>query len=334
MSVLSPPVTMRAVVQDGYGTVDVLRQAEIVRPDVAAHEVLVRVHAAGLDRGTWHLMSGRPLLLRVMGFGLRTPKNLVPGLDVAGTVAAVGGPATGFAVGDLVFGISRGAFAEYAPVRADKLARKPANVSFEQAAVVPISGGTALQALDAGGLRAGQHVLVIGASGGVGSFAVQLAKALGAEVTGVASTGKLDLLRTLGADHVVDYTSEDLGDAGCTYDVILDIAGNTPLSRLRRVLAPRGTLVVVGGEGGGRWTGGFGRSLRAPVLSLFVRQRLVMLASKERASDLQRLLELIESGLLVPTVDSTFSLAHVAGAMRLLESGAVRGKVAITVLAA
>ena len=278
---------------------------QIPRPAIADDEVLVEVRAAGLDRGTWHMMAGQPYLLRVIGFGFRRPKNLVPGLDVAGTVAAIGSAVTRFPPGDEVFGISRGSFAEYAAALEDKLAPQPANLTFEQAAVVPISGGTALQALTAGRVEDGQRVLVIGASGGVGSYAVQLAKAFGAEVTGVCSTAKLDLVRSLGADHVIDYTREDFADGGPGYDLILDVGGNSPLSRLRRALTPNGTLVIVGGEEGGKWTGGFGRSLRAPLLSPFVGQRLTMLASKERATDQERLTPLLEAGTLTPTLDRT-----------------------------
>jgi NADPH:quinone reductase-like Zn-dependent oxidoreductase len=324
--------TMRAIVQDRYGSGDVFRLAQIALPQIAHNEVLVQVQAAGLDRGTWHMMAGQPYLLRLLGFGFRAPKNRVPGLDVAGVVAAVGSSVTRFALGDQVFGISRGSFAEYAAVREDKLARKPANLTFTQAAVVPISGGTALQALtDAGSVKQEQRVLIIGASGGVGSYAVQLAKAFGSEVTGVCSTAKLDLVRSLGADHVVDYTREDFADGTNKYDLILDIAGNSTLSRLRSALTPTGTLVIVGGEEGGKWTGGFGRSLRAPLLSLFVPQRLTMLASKERARDQERLTPLIEAGKVTPSIDRTYPLAHVPEAMRHLEAGRVRAKVAITI---
>jgi NADPH:quinone reductase-like Zn-dependent oxidoreductase len=324
---------MQAIVQDGYGAVDVLRRGRIARPQISGNEVLVRVHAAGMDRGTWHMMTGRPYLLRVMGFGFRGPKNPVPGFDVAGTVAAVGSAVSRFAVGDEVYGMARGSFAEYAAALEDKLAHKPPNLSFEQAAVVPISAGTALQALyDAGRAERGQKVLVLGASGGVGTYAVQLAKALGAEVTGVSSTAKVDLVRSLGADHVLDYTQDDFADGTRHYDLILDIGGNPPLSRLRRALTPTGTAVIVGGEEGGRWTGGFGRSLRAPLVSLFVRQRLTMLASKERASDLERLAPLIESRQVTPSIDRTYTLDEVPDAMRHLEAGDVRGKVAITIL--
>ena len=324
--------TMRAIVQNTYGTADVLRLARVTRPQIAADEVLVQVRAAGLDRGTWHLMSGQPYLLRVLGFGFRAPKNPVPGLDVAGTVVAVGSAVTGFSTGDEVFGISRGSFAEYAAVRESKLSLKPANLTFQQAAVVPISAGTALQALtDAGKAKPGQRVLIIGASGGVGSYAVQLAKAFEAEVTGVCSTAKVDLVRSLGADHVVDYTRQDFADGTNWYDLIIDIAGNSSLARLRSALTPTGTLVIVGGEDGGKWTGGFGRSLRAPLLSPFVPQRLTMLASKERASDQDQLTTLIEAGKVTPSIDSTYPLDRVPEAMRHLEAGGVRGKVVITI---
>jgi len=323
---------MRAIVQDAYGSADVLRLAEVGKPDIAANEVLVNVRAAGMDRGTWHSMTGQPYLMRIMGFGFRRPKNPVSGLDVAGTVASVGSDVTRFRVGDEVFGMSRGSFAEYAAVREDKLAPKPAGLSFEQAAVVPISGGTAIQALrDAGRIEAGQRVLIIGASGGVGTYAVQLAKALGAEVTGVCSTPKVELVRSIGADHVVDYTKEDFADGVHRYDLIVDIGGNSRLSRLRRALTPKGTLVIVGGEAGGKWTGGFGRQLRAVALSPFVSQRLTMLASKERSTDLEALRPFIEAGQVAPVVDTTYPLADVPAAMRRLAAGQVRGKTAITI---
>lgn len=322
---------MDALVQDGYGSSDVFSLTKIPRPEIGEHEVLVRVHAAGLDRGTWHMMVGRPYLLRVIGFGFRRPKNPVPGIDVAGTVAEVGSSVTGFALGQPVYGMSRGSFAEYAAVLETKLAAKPENLTFEQAAVIPISAGTALQALsDSGQVKQGQKVLVLGASGGVGSFAVQLAKAFGAEVPGVCSPGKQDFVRSLGADHVIDYTREDFADGSVHYDLILDIAGNPTLARLRRALAPSGTAVIVGGEGGGDWTGGFGRSLRAPLFSRFVGPRLTMLASKERGSDLERLAEHLRSGTLTPRVDRAYPLAKVPEAMPRLEAGDVCGKIAIT----
>lgn len=322
--------TMRAVVQDRYGSSEVLRLARVARPAIAAHEVLVRVRAAGLDRGTEHLMTGKPYAMR-LGFGLRRPKNPVSGRDVAGTVAEIGSSVTRFAVGDEVYGIAPGSFAEYAVAREDKLARKPANLNFAQAAVVPVSAGTALQALlDAGRVQAGQSVLVLGASGGVGTYAVQLAKAFGAEVTGVCSTAKLDLVTSLGADRVIDYTREDFADGTRRYDLILDIAGNPSVRRLRRALAPRGTVVFVGGENAGSLTG-MGRQLRGALVSPFLPQRLALLVSKERASDYERLTDLIEAGQVIPSMDRSYPLDEAPDAMRLLERGQVRGKVAITV---
>jgi len=251
----------------------VLSLAEIVRPTIEAGEVLVQVHAAGLDRGTWHVMAGLPYAGR-LAFGLRAPKRAVPGLDLAGVVVEVGSAVTRFQPGDEVFGIGKGSFAEFAAASENKLALKPTSLSFEQAAAIPVSGLTALRGLvEVGHLAAGQHVLVIGASGGVGSFAVQIAKALGATVTGVASTAKVDLVRSIGADHVLDYTCDDFAAGETRYDLILDMAGNSSISRLRRALAPHGTLVIGGGEGGGRWAGGTGRQLRALALSPFIGQR-------------------------------------------------------------
>lgn len=332
ISSMPKSVKMRAIVQDAYGSSDVLRSAEIDRPEIAANEVLVGVAAAGMDRGTWHSMAGKPYLMRVIGFGFRRPKNRVPGLDVAGTVIAVGSEVTRFQPGDEVFGISRGSFAEYAAVLEDKLAHKPTNLTFEQAAVVPISGGTALQGLrDSGRVETAQKVLIIGASGGVGTYAVQLAKAFGAEVTGVSSTAKVDLVRSIGADHVIDYTKDDYLDGATQYDLILDIGGNNSLARLRRALATKGTLVIVGGEEGGNVTGGFGRQLRALVFSLFVGQRLTMLAAKERHTDLETLSPFLEDGRVTPVIDRTYTLTDVPEAMGHLEAGQARGKIAITV---
>src|SRR6266581_1052498 len=231
---------MKAIVQDTYGSPDVLELRDIDKPVVGDDEVLVRVHAAGVDQGVWHLMAGMPYLLRLAGFGLRAPKNPVRGSDVAGRVEAVGENVTRFQPGDEVFGTCDGSFAEYASARADRLAPKPANLSFEQAAAVPTSGLAALQAVrDQGKVRPGQRVLIIGAGGGVGTFAVQIAKAGGAEVTGVSSASKTELVRSIGADHVIDYTREDFADGRNRYDVILDIAGNRSLSELRRALTPR-----------------------------------------------------------------------------------------------
>src|SRR6478752_3793693 len=322
---------MQAIVQDSYGSADVLRTAEIDRPQIADNEVLLRVHAAGLDRGTWHLMTGTPYLMRIIGYGFRGPKNRVPGIDVAGTVVAVGSAVTRFGVGEEVFGMSSGSFAEYAAAREDKLAHKPANASFEQAAVVGVSGGTALQALEAGRLRPGQRVLIMGASGGVGSYAVQLAKAAGAEVTGVCSTEKLDLVKGLGADHVVDYTRQDFADGERHYDLIIDIAGNSPLSRLRRALTPTGTAVIVGGESKGNLTGGIGRQLRAMLLTPFIGQRLTGLAAKERGSDCEILAGHVAAGRVIPSIDRTYPLDEVPAAVRHLAAGRVTGKVAISI---
>ena len=320
---------MRAIVQDRYGTAETWQLTDTDVPAIEAHEVLVQVHAAGLDRGTWHSMTGRPYLMRIMGFGLRAPKNRVPGLAVAGTVAAVGSKVTRFTAGDKVFGVSRGAFAEYAAAREDKLAHMPSTLTFEQAAAVPVSATTALQGLRLGRIEAGQKVLVIGASGGVGTYAVQIAKAFGAEVTGVCSAAKADLVRSLGADHTIDYESEDATDGSRRYDLILDIAGNTSLRRLRRALHPTGSLVIVGGESKGNLTGGLGRSLRAPLVSLFVRPRLTMLASKEHHADLVPLTDLIDTGRLTPSIDRTYTLDRARDAMRQLEAGTVRGKICI-----
>ena len=322
--------TMRAVVQDRYGSSEVLRLARVARPVLGDDQVLLHVNAAGLDRGTEHLMTGKPYVARLF-VGLRKPKNPIPGRDAAGTVAAVGSSVSRFAIGDEVYGVAPGSFAEYAVAPEDKLARKPENLSFAQAAAIPVSAGTALQALvDAGRVQAGQSVLVVGASGGVGTYAVQLAKAFGAEVTGVSSTAKVDLVKSLGADRVIDYTRQDFADGTRRYDLILDIGGSTPVRRLRRALRPRGTLVFVGGENSGNLTG-LGRQLRGALISPFLRQRLVMLMAKERAADLERLTGLIEDGKVVPSVDRSYPLDEAPDAMRLLENGRVRGKVVITV---
>src|SRR3954454_8351026 len=327
-----PDGSMRAILQARYGPVEALREGRTERPSIKADEVLIRVQAAGLDRGTWHSMTGKPYLMRIMGFGFRRPKNRVVGLDVAGTVVAVGSEVTRFVEGDDVFGISRGSFAEYAVAREDKLAAKPVGTSFVEAAVVPISGITALQAVrDAGRVQAGQHVLVIGASGGVGTYAVQLAKAFGAEVTGVSSSQKTDLVRSLGADHVIDYSQRDFADGRRRYDVILDIGGNSPLSRLRSALTDTGTLVIGGGESGGSLTGGFGRQLRAVAVSPFLRQRLTMQMTKQRSQALETLAELLAAGRLSPSIDRTYTLSEAPDAMRHLEAGRVRGKVALTI---
>ncbi len=294
--------------------------------------MLVRVHAAGVDRGVWHVMAGLPYPIRLAGFGLRAPKNPVPGMDVAGVVEAVGSGVTRFQPGDEVFGVGTATFAEYARAPEAKLAPKPANLSFEQAAAVGISGTTALQALrDHAQVKAGQAVLIIGASGGVGTYAVQLAKVFGAEVTAVCSTAKVEMVRSLGADHVLDYTREDFATRGLRYDVILDIGGNASLARLRQALTPEGTLVIAGGETSGRWLGGTDRQLRALVLSRFIGQTLKTFVAKENHEDLLVLKELIEAGKLTPQIDRSFPLAEAPQAIDYLIAGRARGKVVITV---
>jgi NADPH:quinone reductase-like Zn-dependent oxidoreductase len=323
---------VKAIVQDAYGSADVLELRDIDKPEVGDNEVLVRVHGAGVDRGVWHLMTGQAYLIRLAGYGVRRPKNPVRGREVAGRVEATGKDVTRFQPGDEVMGTGEGSFAEYARAREDKLAPKPTNLTFVQAAAVPISASTALQAVrDKGQVQPGQKVLIIGASGGVGTFAVQLAKAFGADVTGVCSTAKVDLVRSIGADHVIDYTREDFTTGSDRYDLILDIAGMAALAPLRRALTPTGTLVLVGGEEGGDWTGGtIGRQLRARTMSLFVRQRLSSCIAKERGSDVERLTELIESGRVTPSIDRTYPLTEAPAAMRHLEAGLVRGKISIT----
>jgi NADPH:quinone reductase-like Zn-dependent oxidoreductase len=323
--------TMKAIVQDSYGSAEVLQMREIDLPTAGPGEVLVRVRAAGISRGDLHLMTGRPYLLRLLGYGVRRPKNPVPGQDVAGSVVAVGPNVTRFSAGDEVFGIARGSFAEYALARDDKLAHKPAGLSFEQAAAMPVSGLTALRALDAAGVRPGQTVLVVGASGGVGTYAVQLAAAAGAIVTGVASTHKLGLVHDLGAKEVIDYTREDFADGSRTFDVILDIGGVTPIGRLRRALTRTGMLVIVGGETGATWSPGMGRQSHATLLNPFVSQRLTMVMNKEHHSGLDRLASFAEDGSLASFMDRPFPLRDAADAVRHLEAGRAMGKVVITV---
>lgn len=322
---------MRAVVRLRYGGVRTIEIEQILRARIRADEVLLRVHAAGLDRGAWHLMTGRPFLLR-LGFGILRPRERGLGREVSGTVLEVGSEVTRFSVGDEVFGIGTATFAEYAAAKADKLAHKPATMSFEEAAVVPISALTALQGLrQAGRLEAGQQVLVLGASGGVGSFAVQLATSYGAEVTGVCSPAKADFVRSLGAEHVLDHTRDDFADGTRRYDLILDLGGNPGVLRLRRALTPTGTAVLIGGEEGGRFTGGLGRQLRALMLTRFSGQRLTTLLCRERYEDLDELARLIQAGVLTPALDGVYPLERVANAMSDLEAGKVRGKSAITV---
>ena len=329
----SPATGMRAVVQEEYGeAAEVLSMATVDLPEIGQDEVLVEVAAAGVDQGVWHLTAGLPMAVRLAGYGVRRPKNRVPGSDVAGTVVAVGDGVSGLRPGDAVYGIARGSFARYAVAEAAKLAPKPDNLTFEQAAATPVSALAALQAVrDQGQVEAGQRVLVLGASGGVGSFAVQIAKAFRAEVTGVASSAKLDLVRELGADHVVDYTKDDIGPGGDGYDLILDIGGNRSLRDLRRLLAPRGRLVIVGGEAGGRWLGGTDRQIRAMLWSPFVGQKLGTFISSENNVDLAAITELIEAGRVTPAVERTFPLSEAVAAIDHLRGGGARGKVVLEV---
>ena len=322
---------MKAIVQDRYGSADVLELRDIEDPVVGEGEVVVRVRAAGAGPDVWHFMTGRPFIARPM-IGFRGPKEQVRGWDVAGTVEAVGANVTTFEVGDEVMGIAPGSFAEVAVTKADKLVRKPERLSFEEAAAVPVSGVTALQALREAHVGPGQSVLVIGALGGAGSNVVQTAKSLGARVTAVVSTGKVDQVRSIGADEVIDYTREDFTDGSRRWDVIIDTAGRRPLRKLRRALTPKGRLVIVGGDGGGRWTGGFFRGMvRGPLLSLFVGQKLGGLTSKVNQADLQAVADLVESGDLTPVVDRTFDLVEATDALRYMEQGHPSGKVVVTV---
>ena len=322
---------MKAIVQDRYGSAEVLRLTEIDQPSIADDEVRIRVRAAGIHLGDWHFMTGLPYIAR-LGLGLRRPKVRVRGLDVAGIVEAVGPDVTTLQPGDEVFGWCDGSFAEFARGPQGNFLAKPARITFEQAAAVAMSGMTALQGLrDSGRIQAGQRVLVIGAAGGVGSFAVQIAKAYGAHVTGVCSTAKVERVRSIGADAVVDYTREDVTRSGQTYDLILDTAGRRPVRDLRRALTPDGTLVIVGGEGGGRWLGGLQRQVGAVLLSPFVRHRLRMLVSLERREDLAALSHLIEAGKVTPLIDRTYPLSETTKAMRHLEAGRAAGKTVITI---
>ncbi|WP_327049261.1 NAD(P)-dependent alcohol dehydrogenase [Microbispora sp. NBC_01189] len=325
---------MKAIVQDAYGPADVLEPRDVDRPSIGDEEVLVEVRAAAVDPGVWVLMTGRPYLMRLAGFGVRRPKVPVRGRDLAGVVAAVGARVTRFRPGQEVYGTCEsGSYAEFARARQGRLAPKPAGLTFEQAAAVPVSGMTALQAVrDVARVRSGQRVLVIGAAGGVGSFAVQIAKAYGASVTGVCSAAKAGLVRSLGADDVVDYAREEVDRDGPRYDVVIDTAGNRPLSLLRRALTPHGTLVIVGGgHTAYRFTGGMGRTFRAPLLSMFVGQRLRPVMSRERAEHLEELTRLVESGAVTPVIDRVCPLAAAPDAIRHLTGGHPGGKVVVTV---
>jgi NADPH:quinone reductase-like Zn-dependent oxidoreductase len=320
---------MKAIVHSRYGPPDALELKDIDTPVVTDDAVLVQVQAAAVGKGDWLTVQGLPYIAR-MRYGLPRPKHPVPGFDVAGHIEAVGTNVAQLRPGDAVFGWCDGSFAEYAAVPERQLARKPANLTFEQAAAVPISGFAALQALrDTGGVKPGQTVVIIGASGGVGSFAVQLAKAFGAEVTGVSSTNSLEMVRSIGADHVVDYTQQDFTRTGQRYDLILEMAGNRALADLRRALTPKGTLVLVGGSGG-RWFMGTGRTVRAVLVSPLVGQRLRSFFSKPRGADLVVLQELIEAGKLTPVIDRTFPLNETPEAIRHVGERSIQGKTVIT----
>jgi len=319
---------VKAIVRDRYGPLDALRPDDLDRPVPGPGEVLVRVRAAGVDPSIWHLVTGTPYLIRLMGFGLTRPKRPVPGLDLAGTVEEIGPGVTSLQPDDEVFGTADGSFAEYVTVKATRVVPKPTALTFEQAAALPVSACTALHATAT--VQSGQRVLVIGAGGGVGAYAVQLAKSRGAHITGVCSAAKAALVRGLGADDVVDYTREAITGR---YDVILDTAGNRSLSLLRQHLTPKGALVLVGGEGGGKIIGGgVARTLRAALLSPFVGQQLKgLFATAERTSDLLALKELVEDGRLKPVLDRTFPLSDAVEAITYVQRGDARGKVVVTV---
>ncbi len=319
---------MQAIVQDSYGSSETLSLGTVPTPEIGADEVLVRVHAASIHVGDWILMTGSPFVMR-FATGLRTPKNRVPGTDVAGTVEKVGSAVTELHPGDEVFGWGSGAFAEYIHGPASQFVAKPANLTFEQAAAVGVSATTALQLLrDDGKVQAGQKVLINGASGGVGTFAVQVAKALGAEVTGVTSTKNVDLVRSIGADHVIDYTAEDFTAGGQRYDLILDNVGNHSMARVRRALKPSGTLIS---NGGGHSGGKLGRTIRAVFASMIVRQQAAPSVKTQNRDDLVALKELTEGGRVTPVIDSTYSLPRTPEAIGHVAEGHARGTVVITV---
>lgn len=321
---------MKALTQDKYGSADVLTFRDIERPSPGERQVLVRVVAAGVDRGAWHFMAGEPYLMRLLGFGFRAPNVAVPGTNFAGVVEAVGPDVTAYQPGDEVYGATRGAFAEYAVASVDKMAPKPPELSFEQAAVLPYPTFVAMQALrDHGHVQPGQRVLVVGASGAVGTIAVQLAVAFGATVTGVCSSGGVDLVRFLGASDVIDYTTEDFADGSRRFDLILDIGGRTSVARLRRALTRTGTLVILGGEGD-RWIDGIQRQLWAQILSPFVPQKLIAFVVKEHADELLRLNDLVAAGKVTPVLGPTYPLADGAAAVADLERAGSSGRVVIS----
>lgn len=321
---------MKALVQDRYGSAEVLEFRDMDQPTPGRDEVLVRVVAAGMDRGAWHFMTGQPYLMRMLGFGVRAPSVPVPGTNFAGVVEAVGPGVNAFAPGDEVYGASRGTFAQYAVAPVGKVAPKPPQLSFEQAAVMPYPTFVALQALrDHGHIQPGQRVLIVGASGAVGTIAVQLAVAFGATVTGVCRGAHAELVRSLGAAEVIDYTVQDFADGSRRFDLIIDIGGRTPLGRLRRALTRTGTLVIVGGEGD-RWIGGIQRQLWATALSAFVPQKLTAFVVKENAGELLAVNELIAAGKVAPVLGATFPLAAGVDAVAAFEAGRADGRITLT----
>jgi len=325
------PPTMRAIVQRRYGSTDALHHTITATPAVRDGEVLIAVSAAAVDRATWHLMTGRPYAAR-LAYGLRRPKTPIPGCGLAGTVVEVSGQVERFDVGDRVFGIGRGAFSEYATAAEDQLALIPNGLDFEAAAAVPDSGLTALQAVtEVAQVAVGQSVLIIGASGGVGSFATQIASNIGADVTGVCSGAKAELVRSLGASRVIDYQRAAIESEGTNYDVVLDIGGNTPLRRLRNVMQARGTLVIVGGEGGGRWFGGADRQVRALAWSRFTTQRLTTFIATEHHEGLDTLARMLADSSVVSAVTRRCALADAPRAIDDLVAGRIAGKAVIVI---
>jgi NADPH:quinone reductase-like Zn-dependent oxidoreductase len=325
---------MKAVVQDRFGPPDTLQLVDANRPEIGSADVLLKVHAAAVNPYDWHMVRGDPRVARLMGgVGLTRPKARIAGVDVAGQVQDVGADVHGLRPGDEVFGFARGAFAEYATADAALVVPKPAGLSFEQAAAIPIAAVTALHAIrDRGHVQPGQRVLVNGAAGGVGTFAVQIAAALGAEVTGVCSTRNIDMVRSIGATHVVDYASEDFADETIRYDVVLDNVGNRSIRDLRRAATPTGIVIVNGGGSPGHLIGAVGSTLRAAiVVNLFVRQQITMVPTSWSRDDLLAVSELADTGTLRPVIDRTYPLADAAAGLQHVEAGHARGKVVITV---
>ncbi len=323
--------TMRTAVQRRYAGPEQIALESVARPTLTSHEVLIEVHAAGVERGAWHLATGQPLVMRALGFGLRRPRQPIVGTEVSGTVVEVGDAVTRLSVGDAVFGAADGAYAEFAVAKESAVTLKPSDLSFEEAAATGVSGLAAHAAIERADIKFGQRVLVLGASGGVGSFATQFALSAGAHVTGVCSTDKADFVSDLGADAVIDYRTTDVTAAMDTFDVIIDTGGLTPLRRLRRILAPTGTLVIVGGEGGGGITGGAGRQLRAGLASLLTRQTLTSILSTANADSLDRLCERLTAGDVLPAVTASYPLEHASDALIDLAAGRIAGKAIITV---